>query len=386
MAEYYNSALGSSRKRKTRKTGRSLWGAVLDIVMTIISVIAAVAIVIIFVGRLFEPEKLWYFSLAGLVAPIIYIVAIVSALYWIIRWNWRMFIFTAAFVALGLAHVSLYYKVHIGKEYGEPRYERGNIKIMSYNIRYFQDETWTHQNTDSILSLVRKHNPDILCLQEFPIKGAEYDKAIAALDKQKYKRTRVHAQYEDGVIIFSKHRILRSDSINYLCGTAKGMWADLKINEDTMRVYNLHLQTTSINSEERDYIGNRDFLHSADSGRVNKFVDMTQRLYENSCMRSHQVDALRHEMEHCTHPVIVCGDFNDVPMSYTYRTVASGLNDTFSEQGKGYAHTFNGFFNLLRIDYILVSKQFETLSYEVLPLDLSDHYPVVARVMLKDEE
>ena len=84
-------------------------------------------------------------------------------------------------------------------------------------------------------------------------------------------------------------------------------------------------------------------------------------------------------------PKIVMGDFNDVPMSYTYRTVASKLNDTFSEKGNGYAHTYNGLFNLLRIDYIWVSKQFSTLSYEVLPTDLSDHYPVISRVILKKQ-
>ena len=112
---------------------------------------------------------------------------------------------------------------------------------------------------------------------------------------------------------------------------------------------------------------------------------MAQRLYENSCIRSHQVDALRHDMDHCPYPVIICGDFNDIPMSYAYRTVASGLDDTFSKKGNGYVHTFNGFFGLLRIDYILVSKQFETLSYDVFPIDASDHYPVMARVLLKNK-
>ena len=385
MAEYYSSQLSKSRKRgrNSRQPQGSLWMAILDIVMILISVVAAITILTIFIARFFEPEKLWYFSLAGLISPIAYIVAIASALYWIIRWRWRMFIFVAAFIAIGWPYVSLYYKMDIGKEYGTPRYERGNIKVLSYNIRYFQNDKWTKTTTDSIISLVKRENPDIICFQEFPVNGDEHNKALSALSK--YHRTKIHAQFEDGVICFSKYRIIRSDSIRGLCGTAKGVFADLRVGEDTVRLYNLHLQSTSINSEERDYINNRRFLETADSGRVNKFTGMAQRLYENSCIRSHQVDALRHDMDHCPYPVIICGDFNDIPMSYAYRTVASGLDDTFSKKGNGYVHTFNGFFGLLRIDYILVSKQFETLSYDVFPIDASDHYPVIARVLLKNK-
>ncbi len=383
MAEYYNNQLGGKSRRNSRsQNNSSMWVTILDFVMMFISVIAAVTLLIIFVGRIFEPEKIWYFSLVGLVAPIVYMVAIATTLYWIIRWRWRMFIFMAVFVALGWPHISLYYKMQIGKKYGTPRYERGNIKIISYNTRYFKDELWLNDTTDSIVSLIKRENPDIIAMQEFPKSGDEHDKVLRELSK--YHSAQINGQYDDGVICLSKYRIIRSDSISGFCGTAKGLWADLKVGEDTVRLYNLHLQTTSINTEERDYINKRLFLESADSGRISKFRDMARRLYENSCTRSHQVDILRHDVEHCPYPVIICGDFNDVPMSYAYRTAASGLNDTFSEQGNGYVHTFNGFFDLLRIDYILVSKQFETLSYEVLPIDLSDHYPVMARVKLTD--
>ena len=382
MAEYYNNQFGDSRRANSRKKS-SIWLAMLDIVISIISVVAAIALLVILIGRLFEPDKLWYFSLVGLVTPIIYLVAIAASLYWIIRWRWKMFIFTIAFVAFGWPHVSLYYKVKVGKTYGEPRYERGNTKILSYNVRYLQDEEWRTPTTDSIAEFIRRENPDIICFQEYPIKGAEKDKCFELLSK--YNRTEIRSLTDDGVICFTKYKIIRSDSISGFCGTGKGIWADLKIHDDTVRLFNIHLQTTSINPADRNYINNKEFLQSADSARVSKFADMAQRLYDNSCMRSHQVDAIRHNIEHCPYPVIVCGDFNDIPMSYTYRTIASKLNDTFSEQGEGYAHTFRGFFDLLRIDYILVSKQFRTLSYKVIPLRYSDHYPVMARVILRNE-
>lgn len=383
MAEYYYSNQLGGRGGRNAKKRRSVWMAMLDILMSILSIATVFTLVIIFVGRLFEPEKLWYFSLAGLVAPIVYLVATAISLYWIIRWRWRIFCFTAAFVIIGIPYISLYYKAHIGKEYGTPRYEKGNTKILSYNVHYLQNEKWTKPTTDSIVSIIKHENPDIVCFQEFPIRGAEYDKALSMLSK--YNRTQLKTPYEDGAVCFTKYKIIRSDSISGFRGTGNGIWADLRINNDTVRLFNIHLQTTSINVEERNYINNREFLETTDESRLHKVVDMARRLYENSCTRSYQVDLIREQIDLSPYPVIVCGDFNDVPMSYAYRTLAGRLNDSFSEMGNGHSYTFSGFFNLLRIDYILSSKHFNTLSYDVLQTDLSDHYPVMSRVILKKQ-
>ncbi len=103
------------------------------------------------------------------------------------------------------------------------------------------------------------------------------------------------------------------------------------------------------------------------------------RLRENSVLRAAQVDSIAQVVGATRTRRIVCGDFNDTPMSYVYRTMARGLRDAFRECGSGYSHTFRGFYNMLRIDYVL-SSGFEPLSYEVLPVDYSDHHPVVVRL------
>ena len=87
-----------------------------------------------------------------------------------------------------------------------------------------------------------------------------------------------------------------------------------------------------------------------------------------------------------THPYatrtrrIVCGDFNDTPLSYTYRLMSRGLQDAFREKGRGFSHTYRGFYNTFRIDYVLVSDDFEVLSYEVPSVEFSDHHPVFVRL------
>ena len=93
---------------------------------------------------------------------------------------------------------------------------------------------------------------------------------------------------------------------------------------------------------------------------------MIERLTENNRIRAEQADTLAALVAASPYPVIVCGDFNDTPVSYTYRTVARKLNDSFRKVGRGYSHTYRGFFDMLRIDYVLFSDEFEALSYEVV--------------------
>ena len=118
-----------------------------------------------------------------------------------------------------------------------------------------------------------------------------------------------------------------------------------------MRVFNNHLRSTAIKAADNEYITNRDFI--SDTAREVKIRSIVSRLRENSILRAAQVDSIADVIADARARCIVCGDFNDTPMSYVYRTMAGGLNDAFSKSGSGYSHTFRGFYNMLRIDYVL---------------------------------
>ena len=171
-----------------------------------------------------------------------------------------------------------------------------------------------------------------------------------------------------------------SNSLRSSCtGTPhSSSWADLLVDEDTLRVFNNHLHSTAINADDNEYITTRRFL--SDTAREVKFRSIVSRLRANSELRAAQVDSISNEI-HATHcGRLVCGDFNDTPVSYVYRHMAADLNDAFSECGSGYSHTYRGFFNTLRIDYVLFSEPWQAITYEVLPVEYSDHYPVVVRL------
>ena len=152
--------------------------------------------------------------------------------------------------------------------------------------------------------------------------------------------------------------------------------ADVRINNQYIRVINNHFETTSVNA----YRGIITAPGKSLEVRAKAVKDLVLKMKCNYLKRAEQADSIHAEIERSPYPVLVCGDFNDTPMSYVYRTMAKGLNDAFSQCGSGYSHTFRGFFNTLRIDYVLSSEGFDALSYEVPTVDYSDHHPVVVRL------
>ena len=374
MNQYYHPYRRSDGDNDKR---RSLWSAVLDIVMWAVTAVVLTAMIIIMIGRVVSPGRMWYFSLLGLAAPMVYIAVVLSMLYWIIRWRWTAVFVTGIFVITGLFYAPLYYKLDVKKQYGEPSYDRSSIKILTFNVRYFYDDSRA-STIDSVVRMVQRLNPDIVCFQEYAIDNALRNKIAARMKGYNSAGERLDnrpAMME----CFSKYRIVDARQIDSLSGSARAMCVDLLINDDTVRVYNAHLQTTSVSPNDNEYISHGQFI--ADSTRERRFVQIASGLRTNNELRAGQAERLHDDIASSPYPVVLCGDFNDVPVSYATRTASKGLDDTFSRQGHMYAHTFRGFFNTLRIDYIFVSPDFETLSYEVLPTgDTSDHYPVFVRV------
>ena len=376
MSETYYSGYDSDRGRKPR---RSLLLRLLDLLMTLLTAVTAVTMVVTFFVPYVDPGRVWFFPVLGLAAPAVYVVTVVLALYWIIRWRLVRAGIMVALVVVGLFKVSLFYRPEFRRNYGDERYDRRAFKVMTYNVRGFYGENGLSSVGD-VLQLIGDHNPDIICLQEFNARLAGQSDEFALLD-EKYESTvfgRTQAPdslYGAPLVILSKYRILRSGVV-LTPGTS--VWADLLIGDDTIRVFNNHLRSTAIKAADNEYITNRDFI--SDTAREVKIRSIVSRLRENSILRAAQVDSIADVIADARARCIVCGDFNDTPMSYVYRTMAGGLNDAFSKSGSGYSHTFRGFFNTLRIDYVLCSDSFDPVSYEVPQVEYSDHLPVVVRL------
>ena len=361
MADYYKTSYSSAGGGRRRK--RSAAGYVVDVFAGVVTfVVAALFITTLFVPTL-DPREWNEVSTLGLVAPFIYVAQVALTLYWIVRWR-MFFAVPMIFISLlGVFQLSLFYKLELRRVYTEPnlkpKYDKKALKVMSYNVRSFIDDNG-NLCIDSMMSVIKALNPDILCFQEMGFS----ELADSLLEPLK-PMPRSLSRHNLSPAIYSRYPIISASRIDTL---KNYVWADIVIkkdknNEDTIRVFNNHLHSTAIRRDDNEYIENHDFL---EGDSVGKMRSMITRLTDNNRIRAEQADTLASLVAASPYPVIVCGDFNDTPVSYTYRTIARKLNDSYRKVGRGYSHTYRGFFDMLRIDYILFSDEFEPLSYEVV--------------------
>lgn len=365
--------------RRERKSRRSLLLHLLDVFVTLLTVAAAAALIVTYLVPYVNPGRIWFLPVLGLAAPAVYVASVILMLYWIIRWRWIQAGGMLLLVVVGFGSISLFWRPEIRRSYEAQIPDRGTVKVMTYNVRGFYGPEGK-SSVDEVVALIREQNPDIVCLQEFNGRLAGASDAFRVLCEE-YENARFGDERDPeplddaGLAILSKFRILRSATV---LTPHSSVWADLLIDEDTLRVFNNHLHSTAINADDNEYITTRRFL--SDTAREVKFRSIVKRLRENSELRAAQVDSISTEIRATHWGRLVCGDFNDTPVSYVYRRMASGLNDAFSECGSGYSHTYRGFFNTLRIDYVLYSDPWQALAYEVLSVEYSDHHPVVVRL------
>ena len=366
MADYYSNSFGSRKKRR-RKTlsSKALTLFLCDAVATALMLLLVISTFTTIICQYITPEKSGFLSVLAIGAPIIYLLDIVVMFYWIVRWRWYRALAMIVVVLTGLCYVPRYYKFDIERHYDVSFKERRYTKIMTYNV--------CEGRAEGLSDYITKHNPDILCLQEM-YTGSDNWRALA----EKYKSTDVSVPYNGGNHILTKYRILRSGEVPNL-ERRNGVWADIKIKEDTVRVVSLHLQSTSIRSNDIHFLEQHGYI--TDTARDGKLRSIVGRLEENNAKRAAQALAVRDFVKKTPYKSIVCGDFNDVPLSYTYNIIAKPFTDTFSEKASGFAYTYDTKYALLRIDNILVSPVFEVVSYEVdNEVKFSDHYPVISRI------
>ena len=352
MADYYKTTYGSERRR-----GRSALGALLDVGMLVVSLGVVVLFLTTIIMPSMHPERSQELSTLGLIAPFTYAAVLLLMLYWIARWRPIMSVVMILMTIIGLFSVSSFYRIELRRSYGEPAAERGEIKIMTYNTRSFIDDNGA-KRLDSVAQIIRSINPDIVCFQEMG-----FSSLADSLMREAKLLPMPHSLSRSNLspAIYSRYPIIKAQRID----TMKNfVWADIVVREDTIRVFNNHLHSTAIRKEDGVYLEEHQYLE--DENPQQEVMSMVSRLTENNIIRAAQVDTLVEMVAASPYPAIVCGDFNDTPISYTIHKMTRDLSDVFREVGRGFSHTYRGFFDMLRIDYVMCSEEFTPISYQVV--------------------
>ncbi len=338
-----------------------------------INVLVIFATFFAYLSPFINPIRFWQFSFFGLIYPWLLLGNIIMVVFWGFRKKKYLFL-SLGCIILGWGHVTSF----IGFNFFEKIATENVITIGSYNIRNLTglrinskdvEKKKQHEN-DFIHFLKRGEEIQILCTQE----TSKYN---ANFIKDKFNFPFTHSFNKRGAYIFSKYPIVNSGGINFGTLTNSCSWADLIVNEKKVRVYSIHFQSNQVSGiankvlEEGD-LTKKETLKNI-KGMMGRFKHFAKR-------RAEQAQKVANHIATCPHPVIVCGDFNDTPQSYTYDLLTKNLNDSFKEKGTGFGTTYAGSIPALRIDYILTHEKIDVQSHEILKENYSDHFPVICKI------
>lgn len=336
-----------------------------------------------------DPGKLPYIALTGLIFPLLFLLLLLFTVYWLIkRSKWALL--CIAVLLMGWQQVPVFFSWHTGKTFTAEK-KPGTLRVLSWNLSGWGETARGDgiSKLDTMVNLIKNSNADVICLQEFLYyKDSHYhDSIIPALQEMGYryayfaKQDYTGGMYTTlvltGIEIMSKYPITGSGKIFYDNNENAEplIYADITVNNSTIRFFTTHLE--SVRFGTNDYAALHNLKNPAALNIVQSRVagGKLKIAYKKRVL---QAKMLHQKISESPYPVIVCGDFNDVPNSFTYFTVKGNLQDAFLKKGAGFGRTFRFISQTLRIDYILADKKFDVLQYNSFHVPFSDHYPVVA--------
>jgi endonuclease/exonuclease/phosphatase family metal-dependent hydrolase len=324
------------------------------------NLLAAFLLLISFILPYLPPRSFPTLSLLSLVVSLLIIVNIIFAIYWAIQFRRRFFVsFTVLLISY--FYFNVFYEV---SSEGDASQYKNTLSVLSYNVRLFNAyEKNPKADAPQIISeMLFEESPDVVCVQEYYKPNT--------IDFSMYPHQYIHFKSEKaklGHAIFSKYPLINTGAFDFEETYNNTLYADVVKDTDTIRIYSLHLQSLGI-------IPRVSFLQESDNEKLRKRVS---RAFE---MQQKQVEAILEHKSKTKHPVILSGDFNNTPFSYSYRKLKDGMQDAFRERGNGLGTTFKFEKYPMRIDYIFASEGLEILLFDTLKKTFSDHYAVRATV------
>jgi len=355
-------------------------------ILLIVNILLAGMLIISYFSANISPATAWLFAFLALAYPFLLILNIFFVIWWIIFRKWY-FLISLFCTLLGWQGLKSTFQINFT---GPPeRDSQTNVRLLTYNVRLFNYYQWTKDTMawQRIVDYIHEVNPDVVCFQEFiTLPRTHHD--LANLKKKMARLPYSHIYYTDripgrinfGVATFSKYPIVNKKMIDFSESLNGSISSDIIIEGDTIRVINCHLQSIRFRKDYNDLLDSLIFNYS--EKQLDELKDISIRMRQAYILRADQVDILAGEIRTSPYPVIVCGDFNDTPVSYAYRTLSKGMKDAFIESGSGAGTTFRGNFPYVRIDYVLYSQGFTSLYYHTEKVDWSDHYPVMTSFTL----
>ena len=324
-----------------------------------LTVIFSLALLIACIVPYTDSASLAFFSLA---VPILVCVNILLVVYWLLQRKFLMII-PCAVLIYGYMTLGTFLKIKPNDVITEADID---LKLMSFNSLGFRgkEDEWESSQGDSIVQFINQELPDIICFQEFDYRQIRSNN----FDSYSYNYVDFIFGEASGRVlqaIYSKYKIIDEGILEFPSSGNSAIYVDIIFKKDTLRVYNVHLESLNIRP------GN------IKKERSDKLLGRLRKSFEK---QQQQSDIVRAHMASSPYRNIVCGDFNNNQFSSVYFNLKRDLKDTFMEMGSGYGATIDFWKFPFRIDFILVDPSFEVVSHQNYDIDLSDHEPIMTSI------
>ena len=348
-----------------------------------------ICLVLSYLSPFISPEKAWWISFFGLGYPIFMLFALLFMLVFALAKSRRIMILGIILLLGTPLHIRYF---SIGWSSSSSEYPNQNsLRIMSYNVRLFDYYEWLSNDRtttrDAIYQHIKDQDPDVLCFQEYlRVKNSDFiqEEDIKAINDydyfhQEYVISNVNRQI--GVATYSKYPIIKTEVVKF-DNTAKqfAVFTDIVKNNDTIRVYNIHLQSIKIHQDDYDFFNSRDGINEEATNGIKRMIRKLKHAYP---LRVQQAETILEHAKSSPYPTIICGDFNDTPMSYVYNSFNRNFYDAFRGNSFGLGSTYAGKLPAGRIDYIFHSDKLTSINFSIQNEVYSDHYAITSEMLIQ---
>lgn len=347
-------------------------------------VLLAVLLLLSYLSPYVHPKTVWWIAFLGLAYPITLTFFFLTLIFLFFKRHKLKYVFLVIFI-LGIPlHLRL-----LSINFSTSSSSTENFKLMSYNVRLFDLYDWLPNDKteikNDILAEIEENKPEILCFQEYLLDKSENPhvkiEEINGVGDFKFSHQQVVQEQVDkyfGLATFTTYPIINKGSVfdeslqNQFC-----IFSDIVINEDTIRVYNMHLQSIRFQKEDYRVFQATGLTESTFLQKVKNMLKKVKNAYPPRVIQTEKIIA---HIKTSPFPVIACGDFNDTPLSYVYNLFNKELNDAFRKAGNGIGRTYAGRIPVGRIDYIFIDPKMKVYNFQISDKVLSDHFAIEVEV------
>jgi endonuclease/exonuclease/phosphatase family metal-dependent hydrolase len=356
-------------------------------IIFLINIIVGLALFLSYMAVFTSPEITVLPSFFALAYPVLLIINAAFVVWWIIV-NFKRCLFSLLIIIVGFGHLSRFYQFS-GNEI--PTEDIESIHVMSYNVQLFGLYNWGINSTirDSIIDFIGNESPDILCLQEYYYNSKGVFKTSSEI-LAKLGNLHVNEAFSAqpdrtqnfGMATFLSYPVVNKGKIEFENSFNMAQFTDFIWQNDTIRVYNIHLQSIHFDAENYEDVDDL-VISEIDKEKLHRYNGIVKKMTYAFERRAAQSEKVREHIENSPYPVIICGDFNDTQQSYAYHKIAKGFNDCFQDSGKGFGITFQRKKLRMRIDHILCDKNLKSYGFQTKKIEFSDHFPVSCYISRK---